>query len=356
MPGVTPTRSWQVTPAAFRTPALAVIGLVALLGVSEFMLRLPAVRAALYSPSVGSTSRAFELQLDGLDHYAASRDHVQCIVLGSSTAMMGVDPDALSSGYRERTGNELQCFNFGVLGMTASAAGAVAPILVNQYRPRLLIYVVSPRDVGQSVDGPLLANTPWVRYRRGQFSFNGWLTEHSATFRYYLLYRQWLDPVRWPAARNRANSTGAGFFPMNSSMLLTPASWAHTQRTYAAIMNQPPSEPELAGLSRIMELAGNGTDVVVVEAPVHQQLRRWTQHVSDFYVSATARIRQAARQHRVTFRRVPTWRVVPADGWADFVHLNRRGAARFSEWLGARIAVIVQEGRFKAPHATLAQG
>ncbi len=330
--------------------------LVMVFGVAEIAARRPAVRAALHAPSLGSPSRRFELQLDGLDRYAASERRVECLVLGNSTALMGVDPDALSSGYRTRTGQGLRCFNFGVAGMTASAAGAVAPILVNRHRPWLLIYVVSARDVGQSVDGPLLANTPWVQYRRGRFSFNGWLTEHSAAFRYYLLYRQWLDPLRWPAARSPAGTTPEGFFPLASGLPLSPALWAHTQRTYADIVNQPPSQPELVGFSRLLELSGGDTQVVVVEAPAHERLRRWARHATGFYADATAHMRQAARQQRVTFWRVPTWRVVPADGWADFVHLNRRGAARFSEWLGARIAAAVQEGRLKAPHAALAQG
>ena len=102
-----------------------------------------------------------------------------------------------------------------------------------------------------------------------------------------------------------------------------------------------------------MIMHNGGTDVVVFEAPVHEHLRRWIQRASGFYGAATTDMRQAARRRRVTFRRVPTWRVIPADGWADFVHLNRRGAAGFSEWLGARVGAAVREGRLKASRAAV---
>jgi hypothetical protein len=66
--------------------------------------------------------------------------------------------------------------------------------------------------------------------------------EHSAAFRYYLLYRQWLDPLRWPAATSPSGTTAEGFFPIESSLPLSPALWAHTQRVFADVANQPPSQ------------------------------------------------------------------------------------------------------------------
>jgi len=356
MPRASPSALRQITPAAFLTPALACLLLVLAAGIAEIAARTTALRAALGAPSVGSPSRQFEQQLDSLDRYAASTQRLDCVVLGNSTTLMGVDPDALSRAYRERLGQGLRCFNFGVAGMTASAAGAVAPILVERHRPWLLIYEVSVRDLGQSVDGPLLANTPWVQYRQGTFSLAGWLTEYSAAFRGYLLYRQWFDPVRWRIASRPAGTTSAGFMRFDPGLSLSPALWRHTQRTYAEIVGAPVSEAELLGFSRVLDLTRRGTQVVVVEAPVHETLRRWSQHTTTFGATATAHIRQAARQRRAPFWRVAGWRVIPADGWADFVHLNPRGAAQFSEWLGARIAAAVQEGRLKAPHATPTQG
>lgn len=349
-PRAVPPRSWQVSPAAFSTPLVACLLLLVLLAVAEVAARTPAVRDALYIPSLGSSSRRFEMQIDGLDRYAGAAE-VECLVLGNSTALMGVDPQALARGHRERTGRDLRCFNFGVSGMTAAAAEAVAPILVKRHRPALLVYVVTARDVGETVDGPLLANTPWVRYRRGTFSLHGWLADRSAAFRYFLLYRQWLDPRRWPAATSPSGTTAEGFYPIEASLPLSPALWEHTQRAYAEVAGQPLSETELGGFSRLLELSGQGTEIVVVEAPVHPRLQRWARRHSAFYAEALTRLRETARRQHVRFWRVPTWKVVPADGWLDFVHLNRRGAASFSAWLGARIGAAERGGGPAGPRA-----
>lgn len=344
MSDVIPVRSWQVSRATLLAPAVAGAIVVALLGGAEIASRCAAVRATLHAPSVGSPSRRFELQLDSLRRYAASAPP-DCIVLGNSSALMGIDPDALNAGYRMRTGNGLRCFNFGVAGLTASAAAAVAPILIDSHHPWLLLYVVSPRDLGESVDGPLLANMSWVQYRHGKFSLTGWLTEHSAAFRYWLLYRQWLDPLRWPAAASPPGTTPAGYFPIETRLPLSPELWTFTQRSYAGIASQPLSQRELDGFTRVLEFAGKGTQIVVIEAPMHPRLGRWAHNSSRFHDEAIAGMRRAARQQRITFWHAPVWRIIPSDGWADFFHLNPLGAARFSDWLGGRIALAVQEGR-----------
>jgi hypothetical protein len=344
MPDAIPDRSWQASRATLLAPAVAGAVLVALLGGAEIASRCAAVHAALHPPSVGSPSRRFELQLDSLQRYAASASP-ECIVLGNSAALMGIDPDALTAGYRTRMENGLRCFNFGVAGLTASAAAAVAPVLIDSYHPWLLLYVVSPRDLGESVDGPLLANMSWLQYRHGKFSLTGWLTEHSAAFRYWLLYRQWLDPLRWPAAASPAGTTPAGYFPVETRRPLSPELWTFTQRSYAGIASQPISQTELDGFTRVLEVAEKGTQVVVIEAPMHPRLGRWARHSSRFHDQAIAGMRRAARQKRITFWHAPVWRIVPSDGWADFFHLNPGGAARFSDWLGGRIALAVQEGR-----------
>lgn len=345
-------RSWQVSPAAYRTPALAVVILVAVIGIAEIAMCSFAVRDLLHAPSVGSSSRGFELQLDGLARYAERDGPIDCLILGNSTALMGVDPESLSRSYRASTGRALRCFNFGVAGMTASAAGAVAPILADRYRPQLLIYVVSARDVGQSVEGPLLADDAWVRYQGGRFSLRGWLASHSAAFGYYLLYRQWLDPLRWPAARSSSGTTTAGFFPIDAHLALSPALWERMQQSYTHIVEQPLSQPELDGFSRLVGLSGQAMDVVVVEAPAHPRLRRWVRHATSFYTDAIAHMRQATRRRHVSFWRAPT-QLIPGDAWVDFVHLDTRGAARLSTWLGARIATAVHAGRFDLPRDPL---
>jgi len=334
---VSTSGTWRVSVAALRTPAMALVILAVGLALAEMAARRPGMREVLGTPSIGSPSRGFELQLNGLEQFA-SRLPVDCIVVGNSTAQMGVDPAVLDGRYLSLTGRDLHCFNFGVAGMTAGAAGAVATILVQRYHPRLLLYVVSARDVGESVDGPLLESTPWVRYQLGSFSSEGWLVEHSAAFRYYLLYRQWLEPSAWRVAASEAGTTDAGFLRARTRLPLAPEVWAHAVGFYSEIAREPPSPSELAGYARVLSLSGPQTRVIVIEAPAHERLRRWARRSTRFYGEAMRRMRDEARRRRVPFWRVPTWRVVPADGWSDFVHLDGAGATSFSEWLATRLA------------------
>jgi len=349
------TRSWQVSAAALATPTWACAILLAVLALAEGAARSRPVRDLLHVPSVGSPSRRFEMQLDGLERYAAARGEVDCIVLGNSTVLMGVDPEALARGYRARSGGELRCYSFGVAGMTASAAEAVAAILLERYRPELLLYVVTARDVGDNVDGPLLAGTPWVRYRRGALSSEGWLVEHSAAFRYWLLYRQWLERDRWPAAAAATGTSALGFHASAASLPLSPALWRHTVQAYEEIARQPPSQSEARAYAELLATARARAQIVVVEAPLHPRLRRATSRLGGFYEQAMLLLRRESRRQHVPFWRVPADGVIPGDGWLDFVHLNRRGAGAFSHWLGARLGAAVRSGRLRPPGAARAE-
>jgi hypothetical protein len=232
--------------------------------------------------------------------------------------------------------------------MTASAAGMIAPLLVQRFHPRLVIYIVSARDVGQSVEGPRLAADQWVQHQAGSFAPAGALATHSAAFRYYLLYRQWLDPSRWPAARSGSATTAAGFFALDRRLTLSPELWSRTRALYARIGRQSLSQPELAGFSRLTDLSSQ-VPVVLIEPPAHPRLRRWVRHAGPFYADAIAAMRRTARQRHVPFWRAPTRRIIPPDAFADFVHLDRTGATRFSEWVGGRIARAVRAGRLALP-------
>jgi hypothetical protein len=349
MNGERPPQSWQVTSAAYPRPAPGARHPHRRAWRGRDRRRIQPLRDALHVPSVGSSSRRFELQLDSLARYARSAGGVDCLVFGNSSALMGVDPEALSRAYQDGAGKPLRCFNFGVGGMTASAAGAVAPIIARRYRPQLLIYVASPRDLAASAEGPLLAGEPWVRCQAGDCSASGWFASHSAAFGYYLLYRQWLDPLRWPAARSPAGTTASGFWPLDGHLTLSPTLWEHTQEAFVRLGNL--SAPEVDGFSRLLQLTGDGMEVVVVESPVHPRLRRWARGASPFFDETMARMRAAARERQVPFWRAPIARIVPGDDWVDFVHLDRDGAGHFSSWLGARLAAAVRDGQLADPHA-----
>lgn len=346
----TDLRTWRVTAAPLRTCVLAGLLLAAAFGVAEVTARLPAVRQALLAPSVGSASRRFELQLETLDRYVDSTGGIDCLALGNSATLMGVDPEALGRGYRINGVHGPRCFNFGIGGLSASAAGELAPVLIDLYRPALVVYVVSARDVAQDVRGPVLAETPWLAYRRGVFSVDGWLVDHSAALRYFLLYRQWLDPVRWRAASAAPGTTNAGFFATRGGRQ-SPALWQRTRRQLSDLAGRSPAAAELEGFANVLASGGETAQIVVVEAPLHPKVRAWLGQHADSYDEILAQLREIARRRGVAFWPAPDDAIIPADGWLDFVHLNARGAASFSEWLGDEIATAAGAGELAPPDA-----
>src|SRR5262245_35189860 len=119
------------------TLARAVLILVALLGALELLARTHLAQGHLLAPSFGTPVRHLDLQLARLARFAASGP-LDCVAIGSSTAYLGVDPAALAEGYAREAGTGLRCFLLGVVGITVADAGALARILTEDFRPRLL--------------------------------------------------------------------------------------------------------------------------------------------------------------------------------------------------------------------------
>jgi hypothetical protein len=66
-------------------------------------------------------------------------------------------------------------------------------------------------------------------------------------------------------------------------------------------------------------------------------------------------MRQETASRGVRFLRAPR-KVIPANGWTDFVHLNALGAARYSEWLGERLGAGVRDARRDHSHVPAVRG
>ena len=100
----------------------------------------------------------------------------------------GFDPAAFETGYKEMTGRDIHCFNFGIDASTAASTAALSqdcrrrlsPASAHHWHgsPRLCSTERGDRDPA------VVLNSPWVAYRQGNFSLEGWLLEHSYLYRY----------------------------------------------------------------------------------------------------------------------------------------------------------------------------
>ncbi len=117
---------------------------------------------------------------------------LDCIMVGSSMVDVGFDPDFFQGGYEETTGQGIRCFNFGIDASSAVSTAVLVKILVEDYHPRLLFIGTDARDYAvpsTDRDPVAILESSWIQYRDGQFSLEGWLTDHS----YFYRYRQHLS-------------------------------------------------------------------------------------------------------------------------------------------------------------------
>src|SRR4051812_20845734 len=107
-------RSWRVSAASAATPLLAVAVLCVGAAAGELIARSATVRGYLPAPSVGSPSRLLEVQRAGLAALSETEGGVDCIFLGNSLVLFGVDPAVFAQEFAARTDTPARCFNFGV--------------------------------------------------------------------------------------------------------------------------------------------------------------------------------------------------------------------------------------------------
>jgi hypothetical protein len=336
-----------------QTLGLAVLLLILLAGICEGLARTTFARSRLLAPGVGGDHARLGAKLAALDRLVEEEGGVDCIFLGSSMAEWGIDPEVFSAAYKAQTGEHIRCFNFALLGMTASEVGIWADLLARDYHPRLLIYPTSARDYSERVAVPVVV-TPWVDYRLGVFSLEGWLVDHSVAYRYYLTYNIWTLP-NYPdlAARRAEFESGMsryGFYPepgtIDVSIPPDPEDFPLIRRSLADYRVSP---EDLEGLKRMAGLRERGTPVLLVEAPLPATYMTFFDGGEQDYARFVEAVGGHAEAAGVPFWQTLSLDLIPGDGWADYGHLNQKGAGAFSEWLGTRVGEAVQAGTLPDP-------
>lgn len=332
------------------TLLLSLVLLVFVLGSVELIARSRYFKAHVTSIDIGSAHGQFELQRGRLEMVVADGGPIECIFLGNSMVWNGFSPAVFARTIHRETGREMRCFNFGVDGMPPSGAAAIASVLVEDYHPRYLIYGTDARDYAvppDARDAVVLLETPWLRYRRGEFSVNGWLYEHVHFLRYretlgYLLRLEKLYLVERNAMG--LNSGAYGFGPSE-----VVADHVHTSplghqdiasvRYYLGLLSDYTIHPEnVQALEEIAALNGDGTQVILVEMPIPETYLDFFGQGEEDYDHFVDLLTETAQARNIPFLRRPPAKALPENGWSDYSHLNVSGARIFSHWLGRKLA------------------
>jgi hypothetical protein len=336
---------------------LTLILLILFSGIAEWFVRSNFFQTPLTPPKMGSRHYQLGHKLALLDASIKKDGPIDCIMVGSSMVDVGFNPDAFQNGYHEVTGRSIRCFNFGIDASSAASTAALVKILVEDYRPRLLIFGTDARDYTVAIDDPdaaVVLDTPWVQYRQGKFSPAGWLLENS----YFYRYRQHLGRLfRFNFEGTLRSQTKVNFEILPNGF--TPISKVSTY------INSPPApdddsfevtyytrifstyrmlEVNLDALERLISHNGTQTQVIVVEMPVSDGLYYFFGNGETDYNRFITQVNAITFEHQVTFWRSEPLDLIPDNGWLDYSHMNTTGAEIFSTWLGRLVAKAEDQG------------
>ena len=285
------------------------------------------------------------------------------VLVGGSPVSEGIDPGVLAgTPWRGRPLEDV--FNLGLSGATTSEVwhairhGIGTP-------PRLLVYGISASDINESRDEPhgphsLMTAGDVAEWARLRPRAAEWCVRHYARGRLercWNLYhyrngvRLWAaDRIEsaWPglcpqAAKeahdgldySAALTRGDGYAPRPGFTLgslthmkaihATPPSWSFLEKYTVG--------GHLCYLNKILDWGeANGVPVVLLDMPMSEELEEARYPAA--FATFRAALADVERQRGVTVLR-PTRQALGLtdDDFADLVHLNARGAARFSRWL-----------------------
>ena len=333
-----------------KTLWLTIILLILLGGIAESITRLASFQAPLTPPKMGSGHYQLGHKLALLDAEVKRHGTVDCIMVGSSMVDVGFNPAFFRTGYHATVGRDIRCFNFGIDASSAASTAALAKILVEDYHPRILIigtdahdYAVPSSDKAAAV----ILDTPWVQYRQGNPSLDGWLLEHSYLYRYRKhlsrLLRLDFENTVWSETKLNFPILPNGFTPITkiSTYINDPPDPDDTSyevtyftRTYSPFHLL---DENLMALGGILQYHGSETGVIVVEMPVSDGLYYFFGNGEADYNRFIARVGEQANQHQIPFLRTEPLDFIPDNGWSDYSHLNVTGAELFSTWLGEQV-------------------
>jgi hypothetical protein len=350
----------QITTTLGKTAWFTALMLLLLTAVGEWVARSEFFQMPLTPPKMGSRHYQLGHKLALLNELARKTGHVDCIMLGSSMVDTGFDPAAFETGYREMTGRDIHCFNFGIDASTAASTAALVRIVVEDYSPRLLILGTDPRDYAvpqEDRDPAVVLNTPWVAYRQGDFSMEGWLLDHSYLYR----YRQHLDRLArfqfegtlWSDTKLTYEILPNGFTPLSQVSTYindppNPGDDSFEVTYYTRIYSSYHMLHEnLESLENILDYNESGIQVIVVEMPVADGLYYFFGKREYDYNQFLTGVGELASLHHVPFWQTEPLDFIPDNGWVDYSHLNRTGAEMFSTCLGQQVARMEHQGSLK---------
>jgi hypothetical protein len=298
---------------------------------------------------------------------ATKSETINCIIVGSSVAEY-LDPALLEQRYNEQTGEALDCMNLALMDASASSiAVEIGLVLRDDPDVRFIVWGVQAHTFFSDVRFAenSFSESPWVQYRLGRFSIDGWLFDHSYLFRALKTYLPLLYSPDQRVATYQENVSERNGHGLN----------APSQKGYSAVLTykdsaplfspdeedyihyltalSTPSPDDWHAMDSISALAqAKHVHVIMVEVPAAVP----DGPAKDFL----AEVASYARQRDLPFLTTDNLRL-PATAFFDSVistqrkfihnHLHVSGSIMFSDWLGTYLGRAASQGAFDDVHS-----
>jgi hypothetical protein len=144
------------------------------------------------SPSVNSEFPDLDIKFDR----QKNQQKVDCLFIGSSMVMSGLDPRVFEHTLIELGDQKYTCLNMGFSGSMVETTGAVAKSLINWQPIKLVIWGLSPIEMDKYyVRTRPIAQMPVFTYNESKPSIEGWLYNSFDLPWYFLAIPHTLNPV-----------------------------------------------------------------------------------------------------------------------------------------------------------------
>lgn len=300
--------------------------------IAEIVARTP-LGYLLPPPSVGADSFEFDIKVYYLEQSIRQRGELDCLIVGDSMTNDGPDPVLVEKAYQAAIGSPLHCFNFGMPALMLDASGPLTTALNQRFHPKLLIFILSPRNFTPAFGAPFhhVAFSEWSQQNLGDTSLRGWAVNSVYGYRYALFFEYWLIPSNRKSFSNAWHDiTHQGFTPL----------YGHGESPEISGSGetfQATDPAAIAGFEQILKLRQSGVNLLIIDAPIRP----------DYYEAYRKKFfRPYIETMQSTFDplAIPFWLTqdlserIPPEGWYDLQHVNIEGTQTMSTWLGEKLA------------------
>jgi len=316
---------------------------VVLAALTEVSLRSPFVRRHLADPEPTLWHAPFiHAKLDYLQSF--HRKHaIKTLFMGNSTVQTGIDPVIFDKA-RDPTFDRADSFNAAIEGLPPASMALFLKMYLSSIHPDVIVYGLTPQDLN--------SNSPWAQDMDDRVSrsprlvaetdagLDGratrFLLTNSMLFRYRHVLHEFLLSGGSPVRPEVPYFDRRGFHSIDATLAALDGAARKKLIPRASLVNYSVEGKQREHLLAILRMARERKiRVVLLNMPLSADYYKLGFSESAERLAYIGALRSIAADQNVLLIDPGKELGLTDSDFADLNHLNRAGASKLSEWLGA---------------------